>query len=154
MLTHRPRSEAAESQKESDMGSVTEESFRDWLGRYGRAWAWEEEDLAAAATLYTESVEYYETPFDDPLIGAETILRYSQEAAETQEDVDFSCRALSVEGNRGIAHWQVEFLSLSRGKSVELGGVLLAEFADPTRCSLFREWWHLQESSGVDQEER
>ena len=86
---------------------------------------------------------YYETPFDDPMIGHEAIYKYWREAAELdQEDISFSYIILTVEGNVGLANWRVQFKRLSSGKHVTLDGIYKVEFNEEGICEVLREWWH------------
>jgi len=83
---------------ESAMKSLTFNSFKKWMGRYGKAS--EDRDPKAAAELFTQNAKYYETPFEDPLIGRDAIYRYWSEASQNLKDVQFSYEILAVKGNR------------------------------------------------------
>lgn len=121
---------------------LTLNSFKTWMDRYGKAS--EDSDPKGAAELFTQNAVYYETPFDDPMIGHNTIYRYWGEAAQYLKDVQFSYEILAVAGNLGIALWQAKFVSVKSGNHVALDGVFLVEFDEQGKCSRFREWWHRQ----------
>lgn len=125
------------------MKSLTLNGFRKWLDMYGKAS--EDGDPKAAAELFSQNAEYYETPFDDPMIGHDGVYRYWSGSAQALKDVQFSYEILAVKGNTGIARWQAKFVSVRSGSHVALDGVLLAEFDEQGKCSIFREWWHRQE---------
>ena len=122
------------------MKSLTLSSFKTWMDLYGKASQYS--DPKAAAELFTQDAEYYETPFDEPLIGREAIYRYWSEASQNLKDVHFSYEILAVRGNRGVALWQGRFINSVSGKQSVLDGVFLVEFDEPGQCRLFREWWH------------
>lgn len=121
--------------------------FKRWLDAYGAAW--EAGDAQAAVALFTHDASYYETPFDEPMVGKDAIHQYwSQGAAESQKDVRFSYEIKAVVESEGLAQWQASFVRIPSGRRVELDGFLLAKFSAPGKCSLFREWWHRRESNG------
>jgi ketosteroid isomerase-like protein len=117
-----------------------------WLDKYGRAW--ERGDAEASIGLYSEDVRYYETPFDAPEIGHESVRRYCLEAAGAQRDVRFSHEAYSMEGDTGIARWRASFVRVPSGMHVELDGIFVLRFDGDGKCRELREWWHRAETEG------
>ena len=123
---------------------ITFEQFERWLIGYGKAW--ESGNPHLAVELFTDDARYFETPFDEPMIGRQTIYRYwSDGAGQAQRDVKFTYRILSLDQNVGMAHWEATFVRIPSDQQVELNGVLLAEFDEGGKCSVFREWWHRRE---------
>lgn len=120
--------------------------FEGWLGRYGRAW--EGRDPNAAAALFDEAAEYYETPFEPPFRGREEIRRYWSDATSAQGDIAFSHEALAFAANTGVAHWSAEFRRTPTGRRVRLDGVFVLTFDEAGLCSVLREWWHSAVSNG------
>lgn len=119
---------------------ITKQTFETWLRNY-RA-AWEGRDPRAAAELFTESAEYYWTPFVPPQRGRGEIAAAWGGAVEHQKDVQFAFEVLSFAGASGVAHWHASLTRVPSNERVEYDGILLAEFAQPAQCRLFREWWH------------
>ena len=118
--------------------------FDVWLKAYGAAW--ETGDVQRAVTLFTAEAEYFETPFEPPMVGSDAIAAYwTAGAAEGQRDVRFAHTILSVSERTGLAHWHATFTRIASGSAVTLDGILQAEFADGDRCARFREWWHRTE---------
>jgi hypothetical protein len=111
-----------------------------WLEEYGRAW--EARDPEAAAALFGEDAEYYETPFQAPAQGPEGVRDYWANATRNQSDVSFSYDIVSVSGARGIARWSANFTRVPSGVTVVLDGIFLLEFSDAGLCRELREWWH------------
>lgn len=115
----------------------------DWLEKYGRAW--ESGDPIAAAQLFTEDCRYFETPFSEPAVGREGVLKYWQAVPEGQAGVTFRFRVLAVQSSTVIAHWSASFTRVSTNARVDLDGMFLLEFAASGLCSTLREWWHRNE---------
>jgi hypothetical protein len=126
---------------------MTAGEFEQWMLRYGKAWeAGSPED---ALSLFSADAEYFETPFDPPLIGHEAIRRYWTEGAKNaQRHVRFEARCIAFDGRTGYASWRATFERVSSGARVELDGVLSAQFDSKMRCVVFKEWWHRRETPG------
>lgn len=118
------------------------EIFDAWLEAYGRASR--ENDSRASAELFAQNAAYYETPFDEPMIGRDAIRKYWEIGAQTLTDKASTYEILSVKGNLGIARWQSSFTDIASGKRLALDCLFLVEFDDNDLCSSFREWWHLK----------
>jgi hypothetical protein len=124
---------------------IDQKAFEGWLIAYGEAW--KNGDPAAAGPLFTPDAAYWETPFDEPMVGTEAIRRYwSQGAGQTQKNVRFDFSILATLGRMGIAKWHASFERIPSGVGVELDGILTAEFDQSGRCRVFREWWHRRET--------
>lgn len=119
---------------------VTTQTFESWLRAYKAAW--EGRNSKAAAELFTESAEYYWTPFVPPQRGRGEIAAAWDGAVQHQKDVHFTFEVLSFGGTTGIARWHTRLTRVPSNERVEFDGILLAEFAQPSQCRLFREWWH------------
>ena len=131
------------------MPAVSLKDFENWLRKYGNSW--EKGDPSATEALFTSDARYYETPFDDPLIGLDEIYAYWQDnAALGQKDIHFSYEALAVYKNVGVAQWRANFIRLSSGHRVRLDGIFKVEFSDDGKCQIFREWWHRVEEVPSD----
>lgn len=119
---------------------LTLEHFAVWMDRYAQAS--ETGDAQLAAALFAEDAEYRETPFDAPIVGRDAIHRYWADAAPHFRDAHFSYEILAVTGDRGIALWRSDFVSVRTGSRGSLDGVFLVEFDAAGSCRTFREWWH------------
>lgn len=122
---------------------MTEQEFRSWLDAYGRAW--ETRDADAAVALFTEDLEYYETPFGTPFRGRDELRDYWARATGSQDGIAFTYEILAVRAGGGLAHWSAEFTRIASGHRSHLDGIALAEFASNGLCRTFREWWHASE---------
>ena len=99
-------------------------------------------DASAACALFCDDAQYFITPFDPPLHGHTELVIYWQGIVTSQQNVKFSYRVLSFDQPVGVAHWSASFVRVKSGKRRELDGMLMAEFDESWRCSIFREWWH------------
>jgi ketosteroid isomerase-like protein len=122
---------------------VSIEAFQKWLNAYGSAW--QARDPTAATRIFTPDAQYHWTPFGPPQHGHDAIAAAWGQATSRQHGVNFRYTIWFVSGSRGVAHWHTSFTRISTGVSVEIDGVLLAEFDTAGLCRLFREWWHSTE---------
>ena len=131
------------------MFSISLEHFDNWLRSYGKAW--EKGDPNATKELFTSDAQYYETPFEPPMIGLAAIYKYwNDNAVVSQEDVSFSYNLLAVDENVGLAQWRALFKRLPSGNKVTLDGIFKVVFSEDGKCKIFREWWHRIEEPPVD----
>ena len=119
------------------------ETFGSWLRRYFAAWA--SNDPEEVASLFAEDAEYSYGPFRPSAHGRDEIVR-----AWTDGGVPPGLRThvepLAVEGDRGIAHWNVAFDD-GAGGTVEIDGILVCTFDEAGRCTLHREWYDRRSTS-------
>ena len=109
-----------------------------WLQRFGRAW--EERDPDGAAGLFGEDGLYRETPFDEPLRGAEEIRAHWSNLPAARQGIRFAYEILAVTEPWGIARWHGSYTPVDRATRLELDGILLVWLDDEGRCRDFREW--------------
>ena len=126
------------------MPLLTLEHFTAWMTAYGRAST--ENDPQASANLFAENARYHENPFDEPITGRTAIYEYWDKGARNLKDKESTFEILSVQENRGIAHWQSKFTVTESGKRLALDCLFVVEFDDEGLCQSFREWWHIREA--------
>jgi ketosteroid isomerase-like protein len=118
---------------------VTSRAFSDWLARYGRAW--EERDPDLVMGLFTEDARFFRTPWAEPQHGRSGIAEAWVMATMRQEQIRFASEVLAMEGDRAIAHFEVELLRLPERRAVQLDGVLVATMNPSGQCRELHEWW-------------
>ena len=127
---------------------MTEQDVQDWLDEYGRAWV--DGDPDRAASLFSDTAIYRETPFDDSMRGRRAIREYwRKNAADGQEDVEFASQVWAVTNDTAIAGWQAHFARKASGARVELDGTFRLVFSGEPgafQCTVLEEWWHRRES--------
>jgi ketosteroid isomerase-like protein len=119
----------------------------DLLERYGRAW--ETFDGDAWTNLFTDDVEYHEDPFEPPMVGHNAVRAYLLEAADRQEQVEFTVERHWVAGTIVLAAWHASYVRRSDQARVRLAGFMTLEIADDGRIARLREWWHRRESTAT-----
>lgn len=120
--------------------------FEKWLNTYGECW--EKGDAKAITSLFSDDAYYYETPFDEPMIGHSEIEQYwSDGADQAQKNVVFHYTSASIIEMVGTCRWKANFSRVPSGINVEIDGYLEAHFNGDGKCTIFREWWHIKEST-------
>lgn len=104
-----------------------------WLRRY--IVAWQSYEHAEIAALFTDDVEYRYHPWDEPVIGADTIARSWVEAERRDEpgtwDAEYSC--VAVDGDVAVATGQSNYY-------VEPGGGYTNPLLQLFRDAIRRGW--------------
>jgi hypothetical protein len=121
---------------------VDQASFRTWLERYFAAWA--SNDAGDVAALFADDAEYSWGPFRQPARGRDAIVRAWVEGG-APPGLRSRFEPIAVNGERGIAHWEVAF-EAEGGGLVELDGILVCTFDGEGRCTLHREWYDRRET--------
>ena len=98
------------------------------------------------AALFTEDAIYSVSPFTEPWIGRDEIVR--RWVAGIQQDVELTYDVLAVDGDRAIIHWHVFTRNVDDPVRVEYDGVLVVRFAPDGRCSEHSEWYLRRELPG------
>jgi uncharacterized protein (TIGR02246 family) len=117
---------------------------RAWLDRYFAAWVSNDpEDVAA---LFTEDAVYAVSPFAEPWVGRDEIVRRWTDGR--QEDIVHDSEVLAVDGDVVVAHWHVRARNAGGPAVREWDGLLLLRFAADGRCAEHREWYAAREQTG------
>ena len=131
---------------EASVGShpMDVEAVDRWIGAYLAAWI--SNVPSEVAALFSEDAVYAVSPFTDPWIGREEIVR--RWVAGIQQDVEMTFEVLSVQDDQAIVHWHVFTRNVGDPVRVEYDGVLVLRFAPDGRCSEHREWYFRRELPG------
>ena len=123
---------------------ITVSQLAKWLLRYFEAWV--SNDPVEVAALFSEDAVYYYDPFKEPSKGRRVIVEKWVSDPEGQRDITTSFDVLAVEGNLGVAHWNVKYLAgPSETQRVEMDGILLLRFNPKMECTEHREWYSYRE---------
>ena len=81
------------------MKLLTHKNFNGWMETYGRASV--QNDLRVSADLFAQDARYYESPFDEPIIGRDAIFDDWNIGAQNLQDKEstsrfFLCRTIAV----------------------------------------------------------
>ncbi|MDY6768533.1 MAG: nuclear transport factor 2 family protein, partial [Candidatus Nanohaloarchaea archaeon] len=80
-------------------------SIDGWLEQFREAWI--SHDIDAVLDLFTDDVDYYETPFEQ-LEGKDEI-REEWKAVLHQEDIGLSLELYASDDNRHVVQWELEY---------------------------------------------
>lgn len=125
------------------MNQLTFDAFDVWLTQYSKAS--QENDVQASSDLFSDDAQYYESPFGKPIVGRKAIQKYWKLGAAAYIDKVSSHEILAVKANVGIAHWVSNFTRAESKKRLVLDCIFIVEFDRDGKCTIFCEWWHLQE---------
>jgi ketosteroid isomerase-like protein len=114
------------------------------MGAYRAAWI--SNVPSEVAALFAEDAVYSVSPFTEPWIGRDEIVR--RWVAGIQQDVEMTYDVLAADGDRAIIHWHVFTRNVGDPVRVEYDGVLVVRFAPDGRCSEHREWYFRRELPG------
>jgi len=117
--------------------------FEDWLRRYFAAWV--SNDPVEVSALFTEDAIYWVGPFREPWVGWDQIV--DRWTSGHQEEVRATFDVIAVDGDTGVAHWNVTAKTAGHGGQTEWDGVLTIAFALDGRCHEHREWFSQREVS-------
>jgi len=128
---------------------VTPEEASAWLDGYKRAW--EERDVDAALSLFSEDADYREVRFGPPLLRHKDIESYWRvQVCEFQRDPKFDYQLWGISGNQAIATWQADFHWLPINSFIKIDGICKLVFSgrgpNGLVCSQFNEWFDYVET--------
>ncbi len=123
---------------------MNQTSFNDWLELYGKAWRLRKPELIS--DLFTQDAKYFEKPFSAPFEGIDAIVQYWQGVSQTQKEISFEYKIISVNNDVGIAHFAASFLREPGNVHVKLDGIFQVNFDSQNKCTSFSEWWQSQKS--------
>lgn len=121
---------------------MTKAEVDDWLRRY--VVAWQSYDQEEISSLFTDDVEYRYHPWDEPVVGADTIAKSWADADNYDEPgtwkAEYHC--IAVDGTTAIATGESTYF-------IEPGGPIrtlyyncfVMRFAEDGRCSEFTEFF-------------
>jgi hypothetical protein len=127
--------------------NVSWDSVQAWLDRYVEAW--KSFEPSAIRDLFSEDAEYHYYPYDEPIRGAEAILK---EWVEPGGDIsrrdapgtyDAHYEPWVVDGDRAVAIGHSRYWTdASRSQLAEVfDNCYLLRFDDDGRCSMFTEYF-------------
>jgi hypothetical protein len=118
---------------------LTRQEAREVLDVYIRAW--EQQDPALIATIFTESATYHERVLQDPIPGREAIRRYWQDkVVRSQASITCTLLSMYLDGQTVIAEWEAEFDDLAQGVRKRMREIAVLVFEGRLIASL-REYW-------------
>jgi hypothetical protein len=119
--------------------AVTREQLTRWLDDYFEAWR--SNEAAEVEALFAPDAVYSYGPFREPARGRDQIVA-NWVADGPPLTVEHRYEILAVEGNTGIAHWNVRQKAYYfHEPTLELDGILVLRFDEQGRCVEHLEWF-------------
>lgn len=108
------------------------EKINKWLDQF--VIAWKKRDVDKVLELFTEDIEYWETPFKR-LVDSEE-LKLEWESVKNQNNINIKCEIFLKEGDGYAVKWNLEYLNENR-ETKKFGGVYLIKLDADSKCYYF-----------------
>ena len=118
---------------------MVETELGNWLAAYKKSW--ESQDPELFASLFSKECAYRDTPFVEPVPGAE-FRAFWRALAKLQSDNHIEFEVLGLVGDRAIVNWHAFSTRTANRERREGDGIFVLSFAADGRCSDVREWQH------------
>jgi hypothetical protein len=119
---------------------ITNESVAIWLSNYVEAW--KSYDPQAIGALFSEDCHYYYSPYSEPVIGRETIVKGWLKNRDKAGTYTGDYRVVATNGNLVISNGRSTYFEADgKTPSREYDNIFMMEFNDIGQCSLFKEWY-------------
>jgi len=102
-----------------------------WLDTFHTAW--KNHDIEKVMSLFTDNVEYWETPHY--LVGSKNELRKEWAAIDSQTDIQVRSKVFSSVDNKHSIIWHLRYAK--QGKTHESGGTYLIQLDTRGLCNYF-----------------
>ncbi|MBA3895470.1 MAG: nuclear transport factor 2 family protein [Gemmatimonadales bacterium] len=112
---------------------------RSLIDTFGRGWSRGDVDLLVS--VFAEDVVFIETPFSEPLRGAEAVRRYWLEVPLYQSEVAFSSGEVFAAGAWFSTEFKCVFRRKRTGEWVDARGAIFCETAGE-KITEMRMYWH------------
>ncbi|WP_370172124.1 MULTISPECIES: nuclear transport factor 2 family protein [Hyphomonas] len=110
------------------------DAFDAWLDAYARAH--DGGDVALLKSLFGETAEFFETPFNAPAKGAEVISTYFADIWARTADSVFEIEKIA----EGWAHWTMGGTIVALDEPYRANGILKVELDADGRCHSLTVW--------------
>ena len=121
---------------------MTKSEVDGWLRRYIDAW--QSYDHDAITALFAEDVEYRYHPWDEPVIGADTLARSWVEPDDKDQPGTWSAeyKCIAVDGDTAVATGYSKYLVEPGGDTRTIyDNCFVMRFTDDGKCSSFSEFY-------------
>ena len=104
-----------------------------WLEEFRQAW--QTKDIDAVMSMFTDDVEYWETPHQ--LVGDLQALRQEWQAIKQQEDIVLDLDVFGSSDNRHSVRWNLSYMQDRQPQ--KWAGVYLIELNTEGKCLFFHQ---------------
>lgn len=108
--------------------------INEWLENFKTNWA--AKDIDEVLELFTDDVEYWETP--SLLINGKDELRNEWSAITNQNDINLDLKVFSSTGNKHTVLWTLSYVN-EESETKRWAGTYLIELNDSGKCSYFHQ---------------
>jgi len=121
-----------------------EESSTRVLGRtlidaFGKGWSKADPELMIG--IFSSEAVFIETPFSEPLKGADAIVSFCRETVFYQADITFTSGEIYAAGSWFSTEFKLDFQRRRTGEWVEARGAIFCE-TDGSKITEMRMYWH------------
>jgi ketosteroid isomerase-like protein len=117
----------------------TREMGRSLIETFGQGWSRGNVDLLMS--VFAADMVFVETPFSEPLRGAEAVRRYWLEVPLHQSEITFSSGEIFAAGPWFSTEFKCVFRRKRTGEWVDARGAIFCE-TDGTKITEMRMYWH------------
>lgn len=110
---------------------MRQNNIKEWLDNFKTCWI--NKDIDSLMCLFSDNVEYYETPFQK-LDGKEKVSEVWQEIKD-QENIDLKLDLYCSDNNKHVVKWMLGFESNNRHFNYR--GIYLIELDSQNMCCFF-----------------
>lgn len=112
--------------------------IENWLEDFERNW--EKKDIESVLELFTEDVDYYETPFEK--LDNKKELREEWRSIKNQSDIELETEIFSKEEDKFTVKWRLQY-SKNREQNI-LKGIYLIKLNSRNKCYEFWQYSSLK----------
>jgi hypothetical protein len=107
-----------------------------WVAAYERAWR--TPGTRTLGSIFTESANYLQSPYAEPIVGLAAIAEmWEAEREQPTEIFDLTSSIVAVDGDTAVVRVDVSYRSPT---SQEFRDLWIIRFAEDGRCFAFEEW--------------
>jgi len=106
--------------------------INDWLKKFSTFW--KTQDVEGVMSLFTDDVEYWETPFVKVTSSAD--LRREWENVKNQNNIVINCKVFSKEDNKYSVFWDLKYTDTTN-QSKRYKGIYLLRLNPDDKCDYF-----------------
>jgi nuclear transport factor 2 (NTF2) superfamily protein len=115
------------------------EGLGSWLDRYVEAWR--SGAPASIGELFSEEATYRYHPFEDPVIGRDSIVASWLEDPDEPDAWEARYEPFAVDGDRAVARGVTRYVERAGQQARVYDNAFLMEFDEAGQCRSFIEWF-------------
>lgn len=105
--------------------------------------AWKTKDFESISKIFSDTKEYWESPFLQPVSGENEIYKCWAEIVY-QEKITLDIDILAIEKENAILHWFLEYTDARDAQVYVMDGIYQLKFNKNGKCIFFKQWWVIE----------